>query len=157
MSRRRRASVLSAAAVLAIASAAPAQRVVATAPDTAVVAADTVRRLRPGSAAWRSLLVPGWGQAATGRPVTGAAFVLWEGVTFYMWRKASDERDYLREIGAGHVNAKKREVEDWLVLLVFNHLFAGAEAFVSGHLQDFPEDLKLQVSPGRIGISLALR
>lgn len=153
----RATALVAVAAVLLPAASASAQQVVATAPDTALVAPDTVRRVGPLGATWRSLLVPGWGQAATGRPVTGAAFVAWEGVTFFMWRKASGELFYLREIGAGHVDGKKQEVEDWLVLLIFNHLFAAAEAFVSGNLQDFPPDLKVRVAPGRIGVSLPIR
>lgn len=149
------ASVASVLSVLSVPSVLSSQDVRATG-DTIVVAVDTTHRMSPLGATWRSLLVPGWGQAATGRPVTGAALVLWEGVTFYMWQKAERERDYLVDIGASHVSAKDRESEDWLVLLVFNHLFAAAEAYVSGHLQDFPGDLKLQLTPRRIGVSIPL-
>lgn len=144
------------AAALAAAAPLGAQRIVATGPDTLVVPADTTRRVSPLGAMWRSLLVPGWGQAASGRDVTGALFVLWEGTTYYMMRKAQGELDYLREIGSGHVAGKKQEVEDWLVLLVFNHLFAAAEAYVSGHLQDFPDDLEIRVTPGRISVSIPI-
>ena len=42
------------------------------------------------------------------------------------------------------------------MLWIFNHLFSGAEAYVSAHLQDFPSDLRLQVAPGRLGVSLPL-
>ena len=38
-----------------------------------------------------------------------------------------------------------------LVLLAFNHLFAGLEAYVSGHLSDCPGDLTLQAVPGGAG------
>src|SRR5438105_15261286 len=43
-----------------------------------VVGTDTTHRIRPIGAFLRSLLVPGWGQAATGRHVTGALFATWE-------------------------------------------------------------------------------
>jgi hypothetical protein len=135
---------------------AAAQRVAPDVPDTVVVPADTVVRLRPVSAAWRSLLVPGWGQAATGRAVTGALFVVWEGTTLYMWRKARSEAAYFEEIGHGGADGKRQEEEDWLVLLVFNHLFAAAEAFVAGHLQDFPEELEIRAVPGGVGVRLPL-
>ena len=102
----------------------------------------------------RSLLVPGWGQAVTGRRVTGAVFAAWEGVTAMMTLKAQSEMHYLREARSANVPAKRQEVQDWLVLWVFNHLFSGAEAFVAAHLQDFPKDLKLQAFPGGIGIRL---
>jgi hypothetical protein len=42
------------------------------------------------------------------------------------------------------------------VLWIFNHLFSGAEAFVSAHLQDFPRDLRIRAMPGGIGVSLPL-
>ena len=116
----------------------------------------TTHRMKPVSAFWRSLVLPGWGQSATGRHVTGAAFVAWEGVTMMMTLKAQDEATYLKAIGSAHVKAKRQEVQDWLVLWVFNHLFAGAEAYVSAHLQDFPKDLKLRALPHGIGVTLPL-
>ena len=57
---------------------------------------------------------------------------------------------------------KRREHEDWLVLLVFNHLFAGLEAYVSAHLADFPGDLRLEAVPGgvsapRVSVPIRIR
>jgi hypothetical protein len=105
---------------------------------------------------WRSALIPGWGQSATGRHTTGAIFVVWEGVTAMMTLKAEQEANYMKRIGSANLKAKRQEVQDWLVLWVFNHLFSGAEAYVSAHLQDFPADLKIQAFPRGIGISLPL-
>ena len=119
-----------------------------------VVPTDTAHRVRPMGAFLRSLILPGWGQAATGRHVAGAVFVSWEGVAAMMTLKAQSEYHYLREAGSGHVASKRQEVQDWLVLWVFNHFFSGAEAFVSAHLQDFPKDLKVRAVPGGIGISV---
>ena len=119
-----------------------------------VVPTDTVHRVRPMGAFLRSLLVPGWGQAATGRRVTGAMFATWEGVTAMMALKAQSEVHYLKESRSPNVSAKRQEVQDWVVLWVFNHLFSAAEAFVSAHLQDFPKDLKLQALPRGVGISV---
>ncbi|MGH7644910.1 MAG: hypothetical protein ACREMR_04930 [Gemmatimonadales bacterium] len=121
-----------------------------------VVAPDTLYRIKPLDAFWRSLVLPGWGQARAGRHVAGAMFVAWEGVTIAMTVKAKRELAYMEEIGSGNVEGKRQEVQDWLVLLIFNHLMAGAEAFVSAHLQDFPEDLKLQAIPAGVGVSLPL-
>jgi hypothetical protein len=42
------------------------------------------------------------------------------------------------------------------VLLGFNHLFAGLEAYVSAHLDDFPGDLQVQVVPGGFGASVSV-
>jgi hypothetical protein len=117
---------------------------------------DSTHRVGPVGALWRSLLLPGWGQAATGRNVTGALFVAWEGTTMYMTMKAQQEVSYFKASGSPNQHSKRQEVQDWLVLWVFNHLFAGAEAFVAGHLRDFPTDLKVRALPGGVGISLPL-
>ncbi len=119
-----------------------------------VVPTDTTHRLRPMGAFLRSLLLPGWGQAATGRHVAGAVFATWEGVSAMMTLKAQSEFHYLREARSVNVGAKRQEVQDWLVLWIFNHFFSGAEAFVSAHLQDFPKDLKVRAFPGGVGLSV---
>ena len=126
-------------------------------PAALLVRPDTSHEIRPMGAFWRSLLIPGWGQSATGRNTTGAIFVVWEGVTAMMTLKAQQEANYMKQIGSGSLNAKRQEVQDWIVLWVFNHLFSGAEAYVSAHLQDFPADLRIQAFPRGIGISLPLR
>src|SRR5207244_11582244 len=46
-----------------------------------VVGTDTTHRVRPIGAFLRSLLVPGWGQAAAGRSVSGRRLVWWRGVS----------------------------------------------------------------------------
>ena len=117
-----------------------------------VVASDTAHRIGPMGAFWRSLLFPGWGQAKTGRPVTGGLFVAWEGIAAMMTLKAQQETHYLKESGSDNLGAKRQEVQDWLVLWIFNHLFSGAEAYVSAHLQDFPRELKVRVIPNGVGI-----
>ena len=159
-------AVRGAACVVVLLSVSPAVRLSAQVPDTShappplvttgalVVAADTAHRIRPMGAFLRSLLVPGWGQAATGRHVTGALFATWEGVSAMMTLKAQSELNYLRETRSSLIDAKRQEVQDWIVLWVFNHLFSGAEAFVSAHLQDFPKDLQVRAFPGGVGISL---
>jgi hypothetical protein len=117
---------------------------------------DTSHLMRPGAALWRSLVLPGWGQSATGRHTVGAILLTWEGVTAMMTLKAQQEADYMKQTGSSNLKAKRQEVQDWLVLWVFNHLFAGADAFVSAHLQDFPKDLQLRAVPGGVGLALPL-
>ncbi|MDP3911705.1 MAG: hypothetical protein Q8Q14_15070 [Gemmatimonadales bacterium] len=149
-----RPTVLAAAVLLAVG---PSGRLAAQDTTAAIILpADTLHHVRPMAAFWRSLLLPGWGQAVTGRHTTGAAFVAWEGVTAMMTLKAQEEANYLKSIGSPNTRAKRQEVEDWLVLWIFNHLFAGAEAYVSAHLQDFPADLQVRAFPNGIGISLPL-
>jgi hypothetical protein len=122
-----------------------------------ILPADTLPKgVRPMGAFWRSFLIPGWGQAVTDRPMTGAAFVTWEGITAMMTLKAQQEANYLKSIRSPTLKLKRQEVQDWLVLWIFNHLFSGAEAYVSAHLHDFPPDLKVRAVPGGIGITIPL-
>jgi hypothetical protein len=137
-------------------AACPADRLTAQ-DSTRVASPDTSHRVSPGGAFRRSLLFPGWGQAATGRHTTGALFIAWEGTTMMMTLKARQEANYMQRIGASGLKLKRQEVQDWMVLWIFNHLFAGAEAYVSAHLQGFPKDLHVQSVPGGIGISVPLR
>ena len=125
--------------------------------DTVVAVADTlVRPIGPMGAFWRSVLIPGWGQARLNRKLTGGIFVAWEGVTLGMSLKTRHELAYLRRNGSERADNKRREHEDWIVLLAFNHLFAGLEAYVSAHLADFPDDLRLQAVPGGVGATMSV-
>jgi hypothetical protein len=157
-------------------SGASVHRLAAQVPDSAAARADTSVRadsvpqaapvdstlypkapVSPMGALLRSFLVPGWGQAKLHRKLTGALFVTWEGVTLGMALKANHELQYLRRTGSGSVSAKRQERQDWLVLLAFNHLFSGIEAYVSSHLWDFPDDLEISAAPlpdGGFGASI---
>jgi hypothetical protein len=144
-----------------------AQDTTRAAPDTMVVVdaepaagADTsvFRRapVSPMGAFFRSLLVPGWGQAALERRVTGGLFLAWEGVTLGMAVKAHREARYLKRTGSPLLGSKRQEREDWITLVVVNHLFAALEAFVASHLWDFPEDLRVRAAPVPGGVGAAV-
>jgi hypothetical protein len=150
-----------AALALALVAAVPARPLAAQRTDTLRAASalpiarpDTAQPVKPVAALWRSLLLPGWGQAITGRDRAGAAFAVWEGVTVMMTVRAAQERRHMEEAGSANVGSKRQQVQDWIVLWVFNHLFAGADAFVGAHLQDFPGGLKLEALPGGLGVRL---
>ena len=49
----------------------------------------------------------------------------------------------------GRVRARKQHLEDWIALLIFNHLFSAADAYVAAHLWDFPASVGATVAPGR--------
>jgi hypothetical protein len=127
----------------------------ADAPDTGAVPLG-VRPLSPMGAFARSLLIPGWGQAKLGRRTTAILFVAAEAVTVGMAIKANQEYQYLRASGAPGSREKALEREDWLVLVAFNHLIAGVEAFVSAHLWDFPGDVALRPVHGGVGAGVTL-
>jgi hypothetical protein len=138
----------------------PATRLAAQTPDTTSARATSPsgapKTITPVGALWRSLLIPGWGQARTGRNFTGAAFVVWEGVAVMMTVRAVQEKHYMEETNSENLASKRQQIQDWAVLWGFNHLFAGAEAFVSAHLLDFPKELKLRAVPHGIGVSFPL-
>ena len=59
---------------------------------------------------------------------------------------------------ASLVASRRQQVEDWLAVIIFNHLFAGAEAFVSAHLWDVPTALSVRpTARGGTAISASLR
>jgi len=122
------------------------------------VVRDTLHRLKPLPAFFHSLLIPGWAQAKLDRKLTASLFLGWEGLTLGMSLKAAGEVRYLNRIGAdsARVESKKQERQDWLILLAFNHLFAGLEAFVGSHLQDFPADVRLRAAPRGIGVQASV-
>jgi hypothetical protein len=127
-------------------------------PPSHPAAVDTAKRqfISPFNALWRSLLIPGWGQARLNRKLAGGVFVAWEGVTLGMSLKTASELRYLRRTASARADDKRQEHEDWLVLLAFNHLFAALEAYVSAHLADFPGDLRFEALPGGIGAAVSV-
>lgn len=169
MNRTLRTALGVSALFLATAGSAAAQDSASSAPPTPPVPqlgpevvpeptpSDSARRyIKPMAAFWRSLLVPGWGQARVGRKLTAGVFVAWEGVTLSMALKANGELHYLERVNDGRVDGKRQERQDWLVLLAVNHLFAAMEAYVSAHLWDFPGDLKLQAIPRGVNATVSV-
>lgn len=130
--------------------------------DTQATRGDSVRPvppITPGGAFLRSLVIPGWGQARLGRNVTGGLFLLFEGIAGAMVWKAEWQLEWARTRDK-FVASHRQEREDWIVLLVFNHLLAATEAYVSALLYDFPAALKAQPLPGGgtgVGVVIPLR
>lgn len=107
----------------------------------------------PRGAFFRSMILPGWGQAYVGAPGRGAVyFGLASGsfVMSYVARRqlldARTEQEWLRASGAigldedtEFVLARERHFEDWAALTIFLTFLAGADAYVSAYLSDFDE------------------
>ncbi len=92
-----------------------------------------------------------------GRRGVGAAFVFWEGLTLAMTIKSAHQLNFQESIDAETVDDKRAEFQDWLVLLVFNHLLAGIEAYVSALLWDFPAELEARALPdGHVGLGMSV-
>jgi len=121
------------------------------------VADSAINRPKPMNYFFRSLAIPGWGQASLDRKLPGAIFIAFEGIAIGMAWKAHSELDYIERTGSERYDAKKQEVQDWLFLIALNHVFSALEAFVSANLYDFPGDLKMRTLPnGRAGVGVSL-
>lgn len=55
------------------------------------------------------------------------------------------------------VEARRTQVEDWIAVLIFNHLFAGADAFVASLLWDLPARVGIRQLPRGYGLGLSVR
>src|ERR1039458_4160294 len=49
------------------------------------------------------------------------------------------------------VRARALHVEDWVAVILFNHLFSGADAYVAANLWDLPQHLGVRATPLRGG------
>jgi hypothetical protein len=45
------------------------------------------------------------------------------------------------------IHARKTHVEDWVATLVFNHLFAGLDAYVAAQLWELPAQVEMRATP----------
>lgn len=146
-------------------------------PPTPTPLADTLLLqppISPRRAFLSSLLLPGYGQARLERPTASAMFFAIEAAGLLMVRKSlhdlrvakrfesdsipieigrdPETGEPIIEYGPGRyspdlVSARRTHLEDWIAVLVFNHLFAGADAFVAAHLGERPPDLSLTRTP----------
>jgi hypothetical protein len=57
----------------------------------------------------------------------------------------------------GLVNARKLHLEDWVAALLFNHLLAGADAYVAANLWDLPARVSIRHTPAGTGIAAQFR
>jgi hypothetical protein len=49
------------------------------------------------------------------------------------------------------IRARSLHVEDWVAVILFNHLLSGADAYVAANLWDLPQHLGIRASPVRGG------
>jgi hypothetical protein len=133
--------------------------------------------ISPRSAFIRSLFVPGLGQAALERGTAGGIFVSLEALSLLMTIKSKRDLRVARRLEAdsvfsrigtngvpifdhpiaGRVRARKQHVEDWVALLIFNHLFAAADAFVAAQLWDVPARVSVQRDGERTRLTATVR
>jgi hypothetical protein len=130
--------------------------------------------LSPRRAFITSALLPGYAQARLDRPTAGALFAVVEFGALAMMRKSAldlaEARRFVQDSvitsfkidpttgevtpatqAVGRfttelVGSRKQHYEDWLAVLIFNHLIAGADAFVAANLWDVPAEIGLDSS-----------
>jgi hypothetical protein len=136
--------------------------------------------ITPRRAFFYSFFVPGYSQSVLGRYKAATAFAFVEGITLTMIRESgADLREARRfqndtivlayndttpttrvnRFGNPEVKSRRAHVEDWIALLVANHLFAGADAYVAAHLWDVKTRLGLRRTPNgtMLGLSVMYR
>lgn len=123
--------------------------------------------LSPRRAFVYSALLPGFGQSRLDRGTSGALFASVEMAAITMVRRSRAELhevrryridtlpaeftsdgttvtksgDFMNRYSADLEKTRQLHVEDWLAVIAFNHLFAGADAFVAAQLWDNPVQL----------------
>jgi hypothetical protein len=158
-----------------------AQRPVPVSPARSAGQATTRVRapLTPKRAFLYSAMLPGFGQSRLDRGSSGALFASVELAALVMLRRSgADLREARRfrtdtlpanftpradtvaasgtlvgRYTSDLVRTRRLHVEDWIAVVAFNHLFSGADAFVSAQLWDMP--VQLTAIPSRFGPTLA--
>lgn len=128
------------------------------------VVADTLKPpISPGKAFLHSLVFPGSAQNRLGRHRVAVGIIAVEAMSIAMIRESgADVREARRQLGDSlvisyvddngnkrptpiterrrfgddEVSSRRSHMEDWIALLVANHLFAASEAFVAASLWD---------------------
>ena len=154
-------------------------------PTAAAIPAEAlVPPISPRRAFFYSFLAPGYSQTVLGRHKAAVAFLLVEAISIGMIRESAADLHEARRsandsvvvsyvdasgafaivkrpphFGDADVHVRAAHVEDWIALLVANHLFAGADAFVAAHLWDLPARLGLRVFPkdGGAAVTAAIK
>ena len=149
--------------------------------DTATARPERRPPLSPRKAFVSSLLVPGYAQSVLGRGRTGTLLVAFESVALVMIREsASGLREARRNLAdsvivsyvdangtpavrwertpfsRALVRSRQEQVEDWIAVLVGNHLFSAIDAFVAAHLWDVPLELGFRTTQDGRGLALRL-
>ena len=146
---------------------------------------DTTPPMSPRRAFLASLIIPGYAQTVFGRDRAAMLFTVVEIGAIGMARKAALDlaeakglpRDsvvatYQIDPKTGlptpatwvvsrftddRIKARRTHYEDWIAVIVFNHLFAGADAFVAANLWDFRTNIGVVATPRTTVIYASVR
>ena len=168
------------AALIGLASVTNAQTDSAVSRSARIIPADTVRPpITPKRAFLLSLVAPGSAQNILGRHRAAATLLGVETMSIAMIRESgADLRESRRQLGDSlvlsyvdangdrlatptleprrfgntEVESRRSHVEDWVALLIANHLFAACDAFVAASLWDVQAHVTLAGSRNRLVI-----
>ena len=140
--------------------------------DTAGPKPEARPPLSPRRAFLYSLLVPGYAQSVLGRSRAGTVELAFEAVALVMIRQsAADIREARRNAidsipvsfvdanGASRITfertpfpkslikSRRSHLEDWIAVLIANHLFSAADGYVASLLWDLPSEMALRATP----------
>lgn len=149
--------------------------------DTIGVRPELAPPISPRRAFLYSLVVPGYAQSILGRNRAGALEMAFEAVAISMVRiSAADVREARRMRAdsvpvsfvddAGNpkiryektiytnalIRSRRSHLEDWLAVLIGNHLFSAADAFVAANLWDLPKEISVQTSMRSVDVAFTL-
>lgn len=137
--------------------------------------------LSPRRAFLYSLLMPGYSQSVLGRHRAGALQLVFEAAAIVMIRQsAADVREARRNLAdtivvsfvnesgqpeirkqatpfsAGLLRSRRSHLEDWIAVLIANHLFSAADAYVASLLWDLPVEVQAEARRGETRVGLRL-
>lgn len=135
--------------------------------------------ISPRRAFLYSLLLPGYAQSILGRGKTGTMIVGFETAAIVLLRESSvnlrDARrfqndstvvSYVDANGTPRVRkeptrfsrelvqTRREQVEDWIAILIANHLFAAADAYVAALLWDLPAEVAVRATPAAAALAM---
>lgn len=105
---------------------------------------------------WRSLLIPGWGQASVDQPSRGAFYFAGQaGIMWMVFKTNSKLQSAKRTLPYNEdlVSSREDQLQDWLVLAGFWALFAGVDGWVSAKMWGFETEVQPPAN-GASGVEL---
>ncbi len=136
--------------------------------------------ISPKAAFLRSLALPGLGQSGLRRSTAATVFATAEIAALYMVGKSGADLSRAKAlqgldsvtvgdpsrgetvtrvaaVPAELVNARRLHLEDWIAVLLFNHVLAGADAYVAANLWDLPARVSIRHTPAGLGLGAQFR
>ena len=119
---------------------------------------DSTPPITPFGALVRSMVIPGWGQSAVGRPTRGAIYFAGASASMYMVFKSHGKLSAAQRAEPPNddlIDSRKRQRENWLVMYGFIAFVSALDAWVSTQFWDFEPELTVP-DEGEIALGIRL-